>query len=205
MRRQSYCGVTMIEVMVSLVLVSTILLVSLSASANLLRNDVQQRNSTDGKILAQRLMDEVSAMEFEDTSEPIFGLETGESGSNRSAFDDVDDYHGYTMSPPTYRDGTTINGFTTWSVSITVTPVEPDATGVTTAAANANSPLRLIVVTCTTPDGSTVDASTLISNVPSSLPVNSPYDRWRRTKLTFEDGREIQVSAPLRNQPTPSP
>ncbi len=42
-------GVSLIEVMISLVLVSTILLVSLTASANLLRNDSQRRGANQGQ------------------------------------------------------------------------------------------------------------------------------------------------------------
>ena len=49
---QRRVGVSLIEVMISLVLVSTILLVSLSASGNLLRNDVQRRGSNQGQLLA---------------------------------------------------------------------------------------------------------------------------------------------------------
>ncbi|MCG8651629.1 MAG: prepilin-type N-terminal cleavage/methylation domain-containing protein, partial [Pirellulales bacterium] len=36
-------GITLVEVVISILLVSTVLLVSLSASANLLRNDAQQQ------------------------------------------------------------------------------------------------------------------------------------------------------------------
>jgi prepilin-type N-terminal cleavage/methylation domain-containing protein len=197
-------GVTMIEVMLALVLVSTILLVSLTASANLLRNHAGQRNMVNGQALANQILDEVSAMNFQDIANPVFGLESGELGANRSLFDDVDDYQGYSMSPPTYRDGTVITGYSGWTVSVAVVAADPHAAGIETASADGNSPLRRIVVSCTTPDGTIIDATTLVSNVPSDRPNSTSYERWRHAKLTFSGGRQIHVTAPLRNQPATS-
>lgn len=193
-------GVSLIEVMISLVLISTILLVSLTASANLLRNDVQRRGANQGQQLAARLLDEVSSMDFRDRVDPIYGLETDENADDRNTFDDVDDYNGYTATPPTHRDGTTMNGYEGWSFSVSVIPADPDATGVTTTSSNEQSPLRIIVVVCTTPAGTSVQAGTLVSNVPDDNMETNSYEKWRRIKLTFPD-REINVTAPLRNHP----
>lgn len=195
-------GMTMIEVMVSLVLVSTILLVSLAASANLLRNDTQRRADHDGRGLANQIMDEVSAMSFQDSVDPRFGLEADEVAGDRSTFDDVDDYDRYSMSPPTYRDGTRIDGYADWKVSVQISPADPGVMGITTDSADPDSPLRRIVVNCTTPAGVSVSAATLVSNVPTNLPRTASYNRWQRIKLDFPN-REIQVTAPLRNQPLP--
>jgi Tfp pilus assembly protein PilV len=195
-------GVSLIEVMISLVLVSTVLLVSLTASANLLRNDAQRRGANQGQQLAAQLLDEVSSMDFRDRVDPIYGLESNETAGDRNTFDDVDDYNGYTAAPPTHRDGTTIDGYKGWSFSVSITPADPDATGITTTTSNEHSPLRIITVVCTTPAGTTVEAATLVSNVPNdSAPTNS-YEKWRRVKLTFPD-REVNVTAPLRNFPDP--
>jgi Tfp pilus assembly protein PilV len=197
-------GVSLIEVMISLVLVSTILLVSLTASANLLRNDTQQRSANQGQLLAAQLLDEVSSMDFRDRFEPIYGLESNEDAGDRNTFDDVDDYNGYTAAPPTHRDGTTIDGYQGWSCSVSITPADPDATGITTTTSNENSPLRIITVNCTTPSGTTVEAATLVSNVPNDNAETDSYETWRRVKLTFPD-RELSVTAPLRNKPDSLP
>ena len=57
---------------------------------------------------------------------PVFGHESGESTSVRSAFDDVDDYDGWNASPPQYRDGTVIPDRTNWRQRVTVTYVVAD-------------------------------------------------------------------------------
>ncbi len=195
-------GVTLIEVMISIVLVSTILLVSLTASANLIRNASQRRNTNDGQQLAAQLLDEISSMDFLDHSEPVFGVESDETATDRTTFDDVDDYHTYTSAPPTYRDGTAIDGYDGWSCSVSITPADPDASGIITAGADGRSPLRIIEVVCTSPEGTSIRATTLVSNVPSDRNDTASYERWRRIKLTFPD-REISVAAPLRNHPLP--
>lgn len=196
-------GVTLIEVMISMVLVTTILLVSLTASANLMRNNGERRNTNQGQQLAAQILDEVSSMDFRDRSNPVFGLETGEVATDRTTFDDVDDYNSYACTPPKHRDGTLISGFDGWSFSVAVYPADPDATGITTTGAGVRSPLRIIQVFCTAPDGTTTDAGTLVSDTPHDTSETTSYERWRRVKLTFPD-REITVTAPLRNKPDPT-
>ena len=193
-------GVTLIEVMISIVLVSTIMLVSLSASANLLRNSSQQRHTNHGASLAAQIIDEVSSMDFRDRVDPVYGLESNENASDRTTFDDVDDYHGYTSTPPAHRDGTMISGYAGWSFSVSVIPADPDASEITTTSANEHSPLRVIAVVCTAPEGTTVSAGTLVSNVPSDISDSTSYEKWRQIKLTFPD-RDVIVTAPLRNHP----
>ena len=78
--------------MISIVLVSTILLVSINASASLLRNNSQQRNTNSSTHLAAQILDEVSSMDFRDRVDPVFGIESDENASDRNTFDDVDDY-----------------------------------------------------------------------------------------------------------------
>lgn len=197
-------GVTLIEVMISIVLVSTILLVSVTASANLLRNSQVRRDTNQSHQLAGQFLDEISSLDFRDRVGPTYGLEVGEIGSDRTTFDDVDDYHGYVVSPPRNRDGSVIEGFDGWTVSVAVWPADPDATGITTTDATAQSLMRLIVVVCTTPGGVTKTSGTLISGVPRGITEYQSYEQWREVKLDFPD-RELRVSAPLRNSPSPSP
>jgi prepilin-type N-terminal cleavage/methylation domain-containing protein len=197
------CGVTLIEVMISIVLVSTVLLVSLTASSRLLHNEHLQDAANDGAQLAAQLLDEVSSMDFRDRNDPVFGLEADETATDRTGFDDVDDYDGYECTPPTYRDGTSIEGYEGWSCRVTITPADPSTEGITTVAAGERSPLRIIAVLCTAADGTTTEATTLVSNVPSGVADTASYERWRRVKLTFPD-REFSVTAPLRNRPDPT-
>ena len=195
----SRCGVTLIEITVALILVSTVLLVSLTASANLLRNTAQRRAAIDAEELGGQILDEISALDFEDRATPQFGLEPDETASDRTTYDDVDDYHGYVSDPPTHRDGTTIAGLDGWTFSVTVKPAEPVANGIITSD-DDTKPLRQITVVCSAPDGSQRNVSTVVSSVPSDISDATSFERLRRLTLRFPD-REVTVTVPLRNAP----
>jgi Tfp pilus assembly protein PilV len=193
-------GVTLIEVMISILLISTILLISVNASATLLSNSTQQRTSNHSALLTAQILDEISAMDFRDRVNPVFGIEADEIANDRTTFDDVDDYNGYTSAPPTHRDGSAISGYDDWSISVTVVPADPVESGLTTTSADANSSLRVIGVICTAPEGTTINGATLVSDVPSDVANTTSYEQWRRIKLSFPQ-RELNVTAPLRNHP----
>ena len=197
-------GVTLIEVMISIVLVSTVLLVTVTASANLMRNHNLSRHRSAGHHLTGQILDEVSSMDFADRTDPIFGIEADEMAATRTTLDDVDDYNGLVVAPPTFRNGTAIEGYTGWSFAVTVTAADPSPSGITTVGATQDSPLRIIEVVCTAPDGTATTASTLVSDVSSDLGETDSYESWRRLTLNFPD-RELNVAVPLRNHPSPSP
>ncbi len=200
-QRYSRRGLTLLEVVVSLILVSTIILVSMTASANLLRNKAVSMHAIDSRELAFQILDEVTAAEFHDPDDDrIFGREASETATNRTDYDDVDDYNGYVASPPTHRDGTAITGLGSWSFRVSVSRAEPVSAGIVGSADDA-APLRLVTVTCTSPGGATNSESMLVSEVPSNLPANTSHEKRRRLTLTFPNQRRIEVIAPLRNQP----
>ncbi|TWU07537.1 ubiquitin family protein [Stieleria varia] len=195
-------GLTMLEIVISLILVSSLLLVSLQASGRLLRIQSIGSTAVQSRELGGMWLDEISAMSFQDLeSSGTFGLETGETAGVRSAYDDVDDYHGYSTTSPTHRDGTAMVGFVLWSVSVSVTPAVYSASGVTLTA-DPKDPFRVITVTCTAPDGYVGTQSTLVSDVPDDLPETTSYARLRRDRFTFSSDRVLDVVVPLRNHPT---
>lgn len=196
-------GITLIEVMVCIVLVGTILLVSLTASANLLRNQNQRRDSVPGIELAHQVLDEVTSMPFRDRDAPVFGIEADEDASDRTTFDDVDDYDNYTASPPSYRDGTFVEGYDSWSVTVTVTPAGAIDSGLATTGAVEDSLMRLVRVRCTSPDGLISQADAFVSDVPYDNDPTTSLERWRQVRLAFPD-REVNIVAPMRNLPTPT-
>ena len=112
------------------------------------------------------------------------------------------DYDQYVDSPPTYRDGVVIDGYTGWTFQINVNPAESTDLGIVTSSDN-DAPLRLITITCTATNGATTTESILISEISSNLEENTTFDRMRRVNLDFSVDRAINVSVPLRNQPTP--
>src|SRR3954463_7464991 len=119
-------GLTLIEVIASTLIVSLMAVAALNAlgAATKSANSIGNRAIAAG--LADELMSEILTQSYSDPDgSPVFGHESGESSTVRSAFDDVDDYNGWSASPPQYRDGTVIPDRTNWRQRVTVTYVVP--------------------------------------------------------------------------------
>ncbi|MGB7329213.1 MAG: hypothetical protein WBD31_30305 [Rubripirellula sp.] len=198
-------GVTLIEILVSTILISGVLLTSLATSANMWRSRVQSHSTAMAAELSESILGEITSMRFEDSADPIWGPEPEENGAGRAAFDDIDDYHDYTASPPVHRDGTTMTDYAGWSIAISVEAAWPTDTGITTSAITANETapeLRLITVTCVTPTGNAISESMLASDVPTqTAPASQPY-RWHSLRVSLPSGRAVTIPTPLRNLPT---
>lgn len=125
---RQYCcrGLTLIEVVASTMIVSLMAVAALNAlgAATKSANSIGNRAVAAG--LADELMSEIVMQPYSDPDgSPVFGHESGEAFTTRSAFDDVDDYNGWNASPPQYRDGTTIPDRATWKQRVTVSYVVP--------------------------------------------------------------------------------
>ena len=130
-RRQPVRGMpprsfTLVEAVISIVLVGVMLVAAintLGATAVSKRSIEQQML---GNSLAQDLMAEILNEAYEEPNGvPNFGRESGEGNGSRANWDDVDDYAGWSASPPMARDGTTLFGFDTWTRSVEVVWVKP--------------------------------------------------------------------------------
>ena len=117
---------TLVEVMMSVVVVAVMFVAALNTvgSTRLGEYKIAERNR--GQLLAQALMAELLQRPYEDPSDPVvFGTETGEGTSNRTDFDDVDDYHNWSQSPPQRRDGTVLPDLNGWGRSAALVWVNP--------------------------------------------------------------------------------
>jgi MSHA pilin protein MshD len=129
-------ALTLVECVICLLIVSLAMVAAMrtmGASAAALQ---RTGDHATARNLATSLLNEIVAQAYKDpNSTPAFGIETGEVATNRATFDDVDDYNGYTESPPVDLAGTVIPGAPTgWSRSVTVawvTPTSPDTVSVT--------------------------------------------------------------------------
>jgi type II secretory pathway pseudopilin PulG len=120
------CALTLIEVVASTMIVSLMAVAALNAlgAATKSANSIGNRAVAAG--LADELMSEIMMQAYSDPDgSAVFGHETGESTTLRSAFDDVDDYNGWTASPPQFRDGTVIPDRTGWRQTVAVAYVVP--------------------------------------------------------------------------------
>ena len=122
-----HAAYSLVEVMITIVIIGGMFV---AAMHTLGAARLGQRQTTDrarAHMLAQALMDEILRQAYEEPNgDPLLGLEADEGlDGTRSSFDDVDDYDGWSGSPPRARDGRTIAGFELWQRVVTVEFVEP--------------------------------------------------------------------------------
>ncbi len=114
------------EAAVSCALVGILLVAAMRTVGMSVVAQCRSAEQATGRLLADGLMAEVLAKAYEDPdTTPRFGLESGESSVSRAAFDDVDDYHGWSESPPEFPDGATMPDLTGWQRTVAVDWVDP--------------------------------------------------------------------------------
>lgn len=117
---------TILEAVISTIIVAVMLVAALSTvgASRLIQHETALADR--GRLLAESLMSEVLQHDYEDPNIPIvFGPESGESTTTRADFDDVDDYHGWSSSPPAAEDGTPLANSTGWRRTAKMEWVDP--------------------------------------------------------------------------------
>ena len=118
-------GFTQIEIVVSTALMGILLVATLSVVAASCQRSAHELGVARGHALADAMLNEILSLHARDPDcQCGFGLETGEQNSNRLSFDDVDDYHNFTESPPCARDGTKYTGFPNWKRMVSIERVQ---------------------------------------------------------------------------------
>ncbi len=113
---------SLLEVVISVFLVGTVMVVALEALVAATAGRAQSGNQAHAALLAQALIEEILDQPYvEPDGGALFGLESGEAvGGTRAAFDDVDDYHGWSGSPPQTKDGTDLSLTGKWRREVSV-------------------------------------------------------------------------------------
>jgi len=117
---------TVVEAVLSTVIVAVMLVAALTTVGA--SKATQHRASLVGKgrLLTESLMAEILRQSYKDAKDAgALGCESSELDTTRAAFDDVDDYHGWSSSPPTAKDGTALLNAAGWSRTVTVEWVVP--------------------------------------------------------------------------------
>ena len=98
--------------------------------------------------LASTLMSEITDQKYSDPDlvTLVLGPDGTEALTGRSAFDDVDDYHGLTETTPKKRDGTSLTAYSGWTRSVNVVWSTPADLQVSSAT---DSSIKRITVTIT--------------------------------------------------------
>lgn len=144
-------GFTLVEAVVSVLIVAVMLVAAMNTLGGVGRAALVQHGSRSADALRWGMLTEVLQVSYEDFDEPgEWGLEAGESATPRSGFDDVDDYDGWSASPPQSREGAPLGGYQGWTRKVGVINVEPYALG---ASGATDWGLRMIEVTVEDPQG----------------------------------------------------
>jgi type II secretory pathway pseudopilin PulG len=124
--QKSRRGLSLIEVVAATMIVSMMTVATLDGLGAATKSAESIGNRAIAVGLADELMSEIVQQPYSDPDgSNTFGRETGEPSSPRSAFDDVDDYNTWNVSPPQYRDGTVIPNRTGWTQQVQITRVLP--------------------------------------------------------------------------------
>ncbi len=121
-------AVHMIEVAVSMVIVSVILLTAMNTVGAAGQSTRSMRDRGTGHLLAEQLMAEILTQAYEDPDEPPGNIGTDgfeDITRDRSYYDDVDDYDRWSAMPPKHKDGTTVDGYARWRRTVDVDWVQP--------------------------------------------------------------------------------
>jgi prepilin-type N-terminal cleavage/methylation domain-containing protein len=119
-------GFTLIESLISILVVSVLLVAALNTSGSAWKGQELIAARGLARLLAEELLTEALQQVHADPDQTaVFGLESAEGSSTRTAFDDVDDYDGWQASPPQTKDGTVFSDLAGWQRMVQVHKVHP--------------------------------------------------------------------------------
>jgi type II secretory pathway pseudopilin PulG len=103
MRPLTRRGINIIEMIALIVVLSIAIPPLLTMWSETSRRSVRTEAIADATFYAQELMEEIKSKKFdENDSSPwssVLGVDSGEVSGNRTTFDDVDDFNGYSDQP----------------------------------------------------------------------------------------------------------
>jgi MSHA pilin protein MshD len=141
-------GFTLVEAVLSMLLVATVLVAALEMVGASARARVVEKEQARSKELARQLLDEIMQNDYADPGpSPGFGPESGET---RATFNDVDDFDNWRESLPQTKSGVPLPGYDGWSRKVKVSWADPAKPG---TSSGSETGLKRITVTVTTPTG----------------------------------------------------
>lgn len=122
----SHRAFTLMEAVISTVIVAVMLVTALNVVGASKITQHKAALVSRGRMSAESLMSEILQQSYQEPGATyVFGRESGESDTSRTAYDDVDDYQGWTESPPVAKDGTALPNSANWRRTVTVAWVDP--------------------------------------------------------------------------------
>lgn len=117
---------SVVEAVFSITLVGGLLVAALDTvgASAVAQQGIEQH--TIAKMLGTELMTEVMVLDYEDANDtPLFGIEPSEAVGGRVKFDDLDDYAGWSESPPQTKAGAARAEYQGWRRIVSVQRVDP--------------------------------------------------------------------------------
>ena len=202
-------GNSMMEVVISTLLISVVLIGALKSVGGAARTVRAGSEKIDGQTLAFDLMAEIVALPYIDpnASTPIFGIESDEtsSPSNRSEFDDTDDYRNWTESPPANKSGTAIADTTGWTRSVAITKLSRGNPTNTRTDGESDQGSRRVTVTATSPSGEIATLQAIRTEMGALEKASGPtttYVTKVRMELTAGGASTLTLGSNLINHAT---
>lgn len=120
-------GSSLLEAAVSTLLVGVLLTASMRTVGSSLLAQNRVAELAVAQFLANGLVAEIVAQKYLEpgAKSSIKQRESGESGSSRAQYDDVDDYNGWTDSPPQNKAGVVLSTYQGWQRRVSVEWVDP--------------------------------------------------------------------------------
>jgi len=126
--RQCRHGFTLIEAVISTVIVAVMFVAALNTVGASRVTQLKAALVGQGRMFAEALMTEILQQSYQEPEGAyVFGRETGELAASRAAYDDVDDYHGWTETSLTDPNGTALPNAANWKRTVTVEWIDPAA------------------------------------------------------------------------------
>jgi type II secretory pathway pseudopilin PulG len=121
---------TIVEAVISTVIVAVMFVAALSTVGAARITQHRAALVSRGRLLVESLLSEVLQQSYKDSDgAAVFGVESGEATTTRADFDDVDDFDGWSSSPPVGRDGTPLTSSTGWKRTVQVQWVDASDPG----------------------------------------------------------------------------
>jgi len=208
-RRINRRGNTLIEVVVSTVLVGVVLVAALETVGSSARSQRKSASVAEAWALAERYAAEIMAKPYEDPQgNAVFGTEPNDGAVlKRDDLDDIDDYHNWAESPPKSSGGVTLAGYAGWTVRVTVTRCASTPSGSTIGEVVADQGIKRVQVRVTDATGWVAELEMLRSRYGASqypTPLGLPQVGGVTVDLSVAGAATaIFGDQPLNEAPTP--
>lgn len=117
-------GVSLIETVIALLILGGAFVAALNTIGGARASQRIVADQRLGLVLAEDLLAEVLSHPYAEPGTSVLGVDLGEVASDRSTFDDIDDYHGWSASPPQGVDDKPIEGAEGYTRSVEVVRVQ---------------------------------------------------------------------------------